>query len=219
MLTYFNDHAGWKKDVVLYPSQPDPDAVCQPISMQELSQTAYTLHNLELHCVTDKTPGHVHTEPDRGSCGLVFSLGGAYRYSFHGRSFLFDENHIVYLPTHGCYTHTFCQAHTRDNPWQSDMFVLNFRLRDPQGIQRILATEPTLLETDGKRYLPDILTLTEQFLSPSRQPAELIGKVYSILAALTKDQLYKRENTRKFQAISPALVLMQTTPPRRTACG
>lgn len=212
-----NTKVAWRQDVVLYPAKHNTTELYQSITFTELSETAYTLHDLELHCVSDKIDGHVHTETDRGNCGLVFSLGGMYRYTCHGKTFLLENDHILYLPSHSCYSHTFCQntdGNTpRDNPWQCDMIVLNFHLRDPEGVQRILSSEPMLLQIDGKRYRSEFLNLTEQFLSPSRQPAELIGNTYNLLAALTRDQLYERKNRRQFQALSPALELLQHTPP------
>lgn len=207
----------WRQDVALYPVRHGSDDLCQPVSLGELAEMAYTLHDLELHCVTDKLTGSTHTEPDRANCGLVFSLGGVYRYVYGNNTFLLENDGILYLPSHSCYAHTFCRAAERRDTGSmeghTDMLVLNFHLRDPEGVQRILAETPTLLSLDGRRYRAEFLSLAEQFLSPDRQPAELIGRTYSLLAALTKNLLYERKNHRQFQALAPALSLLQETPP------
>ncbi len=208
----FEDSFQSRYDSVLFQTQ-ETAGVCEKISPETLYDTAYTLHNLELHCVANKTPGLIHHEDDRKDCGLVFSVGGVYRFDCCGRSCLLENNRILYLPSHSRYTHTFLSPSDRNNPWQSDMIVLNFHLLDPEGTQRILSGEPMLLPTSGERYRQEFLTLTERFLSPDRQPSELIGRVYSILSDLTRELVYENKHRRQYHALSPALELLHTAPP------
>ena len=208
----FEDSFQSRYDSVLFQTQ-ETAGVCEKISPETLYDTAYTLYNLELHCVANKTLGLIHHEDDRKDCGLVFSVGGVYRFDCHGRSCLLENNRILYLPSHSRYTHTFLSPSDRNNPWQSDMIVLNFHLLDPEGTQRILSGEPMLLPTSGERYRQEFLTLAERFLSPDRQPSELIGRVYSILSDLTRELVYENKHRRQYHALSPALELLYTAPP------
>lgn len=209
---WFDDSSQSRYDAVLFHVRYEADA-CQEISPESLYDTAYTLHNLELHCVSNKTAGWIHTEDDRRNCGLVFSLGGVYRFEANGRSLLLENNGILYLPTHGQYIHTFLSPSDRSTPWQADIIVLNFQLRDPVGKQRVLSAEPMLLPVAGERYRQEFLTLTERFLAPDRQPSELIGRVYNLLSALTRDMVYAQTHRKQFHALSPALDLLQKEPP------
>ncbi len=208
----FDDFSQTRYDALLFHSGT-ADRACVEITTEMLYNTAYTLHNLELHCVTNKTPGWLHRDTDRKNCGLVFSLGGVYRFAYGSHSLLLENNRILYLPTHGNYTHTFEASADRSNPWQADIIVLNFHLRDPEGIQRILSEEPFLLPVAGERYRREFLTLAERFLSPDRQPSELIGRIYNLLSALTGELVYEKKHQKQFYALSPALDLLQTELP------
>lgn len=91
--------------------------------------------------------------------------------------------------------------------------MLNFHLRDPEGVQRILSNEPMLLPVSGERYRQKFLMLAERFLAPNRQPAELIGRVYNLLSALTGEMVYEKKHRKQYHALSPALDLLQKKPP------
>ncbi|MBQ8642898.1 MAG: helix-turn-helix transcriptional regulator [Clostridia bacterium] len=209
---WFDSSSQSRYDAVLTGTAPDA-ALCRKITFETLYDTAYSLCLLELHCVTDKKPGWLHTEDDRKNCGLVFSLGGRYRYRYNDESCMLEDNRLLYLPAHSRYSHTFLSGKHRDNPWQADMIVLNFHLLDPDGTQLVLSDSPMLLSTAGERYRQDFLALADHFLSPARQPSEILSRVYGLLSAVVRDQVYENKHRKQFHALEPALDLLQNTPP------